>query len=501
MIPSAGIKRMHVVSSQLAGGPRRRIKNYTFNLLAETADGGRTKIAGGFTREDADNAKQAIERTLLIQPAKPPLPDKKAVDRPVIDSFYSGRTPAQPSASGAGQHKARADTTTLRGVIGIWAFVLLWNGFVWWVIWLMISGRGTAITPFVVVFLSLFVLVGLGLIYLLMPWTVKFFRERGMRVPTTAPAKGGWTVLLSLAGIVVGFVLIFAMQGTPRQDAVSAGAPYSPEEHFRGIQGDVMMSIERHAGPPQPLAFFEGAWRRHGLVEGRGKFTRVVMRSEADGHRIRAWYICDVAEQQHLGVCDAGEVPAVIGLRPDGLVDHVSAGWNVAAGRMWLRLGSGKDPQQPAIMGSVAFGPFGMSPDYIDGQTFTLHENPAIPLAAFVGEWSSLSAGQAETRSKMHFTRLTLRQTGPHTLAMRLWAICVSGSECDRGEMPVQIEWEEGLVRELRANFSREAQTFWGLSVVLLPPHQGRFNAVTVRPGTKTTVGKAQLAGLASGHR
>jgi hypothetical protein len=506
VISAVGIKQLHAVLSRVSRGPRHN-RRYTYNLLAETADGQRTKLAGGFKRADADNVKLAIEKYLSIKPAKPTPPNAAELDRQAIDNFYAGRPMEPTSADAAARKKNNADTTTLSGVIGVWTFILIWNGFIWWVIWSMLSRygptlskNGTTIAWEKIAFLSPFVLVGLGLIFLVMPSTIKFFRQKA--TPGQAPAheKDGWKILVPLALLGVGFVVIMSQVGSPWR-ASPTDVPYSQDDHFRRMKVEVIESVSSHAGPSQSVAFFEGAWRVQGLNDGRGRFTRLVVRPEGDGHRIRAWHRCDVEGQSSTGVCDAGEVPAVITPRPDGLVDHVAAEWATAGGRMWLRLASGKDALQPAAMGSVAIGSFGAFATYPNAHVFTSRENPATPVEALVGDWSNAAVGRVTTTPEAHFTRITIRQTGPQTLAVRLWAVCVGGTECDRGEVPAQIEWENGMVREVKASFSSEQAKFWGLSMVLEPPHQGRFNAVTVRPGTKNTGGIAKLASLERGHR
>ena len=188
VFPVAGIKRLHAVLSRLSRGPRWN-RRYTFNLVAETADGQRTKLAGGFTRADAENVKQAIEKYLSIRPATPSPPDAAELDRQAIDNCHAGRPIEQADA--AARNKPGAETTPLRGVIGVWTFVLVWNAYFWWVIWLIVSGGPAPIEWHKVALVSPFVLVGLGLIYLLTPWTVRFFRQRARRKHAADQNKTG----------------------------------------------------------------------------------------------------------------------------------------------------------------------------------------------------------------------------------------------------------------------------------------------------------------------
>ena len=188
VFPVAGIKRLHAVLSRLSRGPRWN-RRYTFNLVAETADGQRTKLAGGFTRADAENVKQAIEKYLSIRPATPLPPDAAELDRQAIDNCHAGRPIEQADA--AARNKPGAETTPLRGVIGVWTFVLVWNAYFWWVIWLIASSGPAPIEWHKVALVSPFVLVGLGLIYLLTPWTVKFFRQRAGQKHAADQNKAG----------------------------------------------------------------------------------------------------------------------------------------------------------------------------------------------------------------------------------------------------------------------------------------------------------------------
>lgn len=190
VLPVAGIKRLHADLSRLSRGPRWN-RRYTYNLVAETADGQRTKLAGGFTRADAENVKQAIEKYLSIRPATPSPPGAAELDRQAIDNFHSGRPIEQTQADAAARNKPGAETTPLRGVIGVWTFVLVWNAYFWWVIWLIVSGGPTPVEWHKVALVSPFVLVGLGLIYLLTPWTVKFFRKRAGQKQAADQNKAG----------------------------------------------------------------------------------------------------------------------------------------------------------------------------------------------------------------------------------------------------------------------------------------------------------------------
>jgi len=94
-------------------------------------------------------------------------------------------------ANAAARKKTNADSTTLRGVIGIWIFVLLWNGSFGGVIWLIVTSPGAGIEWHKVAMVSPFVLVGLGIIYVLMPWTLKFFRQRARAKPPANPNQVG----------------------------------------------------------------------------------------------------------------------------------------------------------------------------------------------------------------------------------------------------------------------------------------------------------------------
>jgi hypothetical protein len=200
VISVAGIKRLHVVLSEWGKSVRRR-RLYTFNLIAETADGQHTKIAGGFKQAEA--AKQAIEKYLSIQPVKPTPPDAAELDRQAINKFLSGQPFEQPLEVAVAR-KRNGPPTNLTAVIAFWLFVVLWNGLIWWYIWFMASTEGTTILWENIAPISPMVLIGLGLIYWAIRGTIKYFRERGTTKPVEKWNKKEWAFL----GVMVWFGFI-----------------------------------------------------------------------------------------------------------------------------------------------------------------------------------------------------------------------------------------------------------------------------------------------------
>ena len=77
----------------------RRRRVFTADLIAETTDGQRTKIAGGFKQPDA--AKQAIEKFLSIKPVKQAPPNAAEIDKQAIDQFLAGKPVDTPPAKAA----------------------------------------------------------------------------------------------------------------------------------------------------------------------------------------------------------------------------------------------------------------------------------------------------------------------------------------------------------------------------------------------------------------
>ncbi len=178
-----GIKRLHAVMSEWGRSVRRR-RLYTFDLVAEAADGQRTKIAGGFKQPEA--AKQAMEKYLSIKPVMPTPPDAAELDRQAIDKFLSGQ-PFEQHRAAAATRKGNGPQTSLAAVIAFWLFIVLWNGLVWWYIWFIASTEGTTILWENIAPISPIVLIGLGLIYWAIPRTIKYFRQRG-----TTPSVEKW---------------------------------------------------------------------------------------------------------------------------------------------------------------------------------------------------------------------------------------------------------------------------------------------------------------------
>lgn len=179
----------------------RRRRLYTFDLVAETADGQRTKIAGGFKKPEA--AKHAIERYLAIEPVQSAPPDAAELDRQAINKFLSGQ-PFEQSLAVAAVRKGNGPRTNLTAVIAFWIFILLWNGFVWWYVRLTVSTEGTISLWQDIAPISPLVLIGLGLIYWAIRGTIKYFRERGTAKPVEKWGKKEWMFL----GVMVWFGFI-----------------------------------------------------------------------------------------------------------------------------------------------------------------------------------------------------------------------------------------------------------------------------------------------------
>jgi hypothetical protein len=197
VVSAMGIKRLDVVQSPWTKSVRRR-RLYTIDLFAETADGRRTKIAGGFRQPEA--AKQAIEKYLSIQPVKPTPPDAAELDRQAIDKFLSGQPFEQPPAD-AVTRKRNGPPTNLTAVIAFWLFILLWNGLTWRYIWYVASTEGTASLWKSIAPISPLVLIGLALIYWAIRGTIKYFRERGTTQPVEKWNRKEWMFL----GVIVWF--------------------------------------------------------------------------------------------------------------------------------------------------------------------------------------------------------------------------------------------------------------------------------------------------------
>lgn len=98
VISTAGIRQLHVVMSKWGRSVRRR-RVFTADLIAETTDGQRTKIAGGFKQPDA--VKQAIEKFLSIKPVKQAPPNAAEIDKQAIDQFLAGKPVDTPPAKAA----------------------------------------------------------------------------------------------------------------------------------------------------------------------------------------------------------------------------------------------------------------------------------------------------------------------------------------------------------------------------------------------------------------
>lgn len=200
VVSVAGIKQLHAVMSEWSRSVRRR-RLYTFDLVAETADGQRTKIAGGFKKPEA--AKHAIERYLAIEPVQSAPPDAAELDRQAINKFLSGQ-PFEQSLAVAAVRKGNGPRTNLTAVIAFWIFILLWNGFVWWYVRLTVSTEGTISLWQDIAPISPLVLIGLGLIYWAIRGTIKYFRERGTAKPVEKWGKKEWMFL----GVMVWFGFI-----------------------------------------------------------------------------------------------------------------------------------------------------------------------------------------------------------------------------------------------------------------------------------------------------
>ena len=113
-------------------------RKYRFDLHADKQDGRSIRLAGGFETEDqALRVKQEIEKYLSFKPAQP---------KPQV-------------ALGLG-----TGGTNIQSVVAIWLFILVWNGFIGWVVMLVIQGAGwrqplwlslTLLSPFVLAQLTI----------------------------------------------------------------------------------------------------------------------------------------------------------------------------------------------------------------------------------------------------------------------------------------------------------------------------------------------------------
>ena len=450
VVAVAEFTQLHATRSRWVSGNRMNRK-YRFDLYADKQDGGSIRLAGGFETEDqALSVKQEIEKYLSLKPVQP--------------------TPTVALGPGAGG-------TNIQSVVGIWLFILVWNGFTGWVVMLVIQGDGWRQSlSLSLSLLSPFVLIGLGLIYLAIPPTVAFFRQKSSNDPGPTDRKSGWGPAISMVVIAGGFIFI-AMQAPEPAQQMPAQAPLTPTQIIESNKANLSQSLRTQMGAPQPATFFEGMWRRHGLLH-RHDVRRVGVRSDGGDLHIRVWTECN----RGAALCDAGEFPAIVATRPGGLIESFSAQLTIPEGGIWLRMSSGNEWHQPATMVTMVNLTNGSYSSSGTGSEVTLaREKPAAPLAEFVGEWSNPSARKGDPVGTGHFTRLTVRQTGPQALAIRVWAVCLDGNECDRGEAPAQMELEpDGMVREVKVGFSGRRNAYLGLTVILEPPYKGQFEAVSM---------------------
>ncbi len=463
VVAVAEIRQLHATRSRWVSGSSRN-RTYKFDLLAETQDGRRIKLTGGFESEgQAASVKHGIEKYLSLMSVQP--------------------TP--PVAPGPG-----TGGTNIQSVLGIWLFILVWNGFIGWVVMRVIQGDGWRYPlwqAFAV--LSPFVLIGLGLIYLYIPPTVAFFRQKSTTNPDPTSPKSGWGMVICMLVIAGGFILIL-MQAPE----VPNRTPLTDKQVLEWSKSNEAMLIREYRtqmGEPQPATFFEGAWRRHGGLYNDA-VRRVSIRSNGGGLSVRVWYNCIYGKP----ACDAGEVPAVLTALPDGLIKSLSARLSVPNKHysyqpaipnthIWLWMTSGKYSYQPALLGDGGVGAL----------EILVRENPATPLAEYVGEW-----GRSAPKGIGDFTRLTVRQTGTQSLAIHVWTLCDDGRECDLGEKPAQMELEaDGLLREAIVVF----ETKYGkLTIILEPPYQGRFDAhgILYRSSKSTSSTSTVRVMLTRGH-
>ena len=452
-LAAAQIRRLHTRTSPWVSG-KGQYRRYTYDVLADMQDGKTLKLAGGFADVDqAVRVKQEIDRHLGLKPEQ------------------TQTKPAATPGSGTGE-------TNIQSVLAIWLFILLWNGVVWGLALMLWDSPSLKNAGVALAFFAVFALIGFGLICLMIPSTWRFFRQKSTARPGTAARKSSWTAVICMLVIAGGFILIL-MQASKAPDRT----PFTEKQLLEAHESNKARLIREYRtqmGEPQPVTFFEGTWRRHGRLS-QDDVRRVNIRSNGGDLSIRVWYDCIYRGP----ACDAGEVPAVLTARPDGLIESLSAKLPVPKSRIWLWMSSGKYSYQPAVIGTGFAGTVGI----------LVRENPAAPLAEYVGEW-----GRPAPKEIGAFTRLTVRQTGTQSLAIQVWALCDDRRECDLGEKTAQMELEaDGLLREAKVVF----ETKYGeLTIILEPPYQGRFDAhgILHKESKSTSTTSTVRVALTRGH-
>ena len=227
-LAAAQVKRLHTAMSSWVTGKGEH-RRYTYDVLVDTLDGKTLKLVGGFTDLDqAVRVKQEIDGHLGLKPAQGapqndqaqeapqsvPAPDDRDTQfEPRLESVQQG----DPAATGP-----RDPETNIQSVLAIWLFILLWNGVIWGVAWMLwdspsLKNRGVAS-----VFFALFALIGFALICFAIPSTWRFFRHKSVRPQKSASGNSGWKVVIALLVIAAGFaaILTFGMLKRSEQDAL-----------------------------------------------------------------------------------------------------------------------------------------------------------------------------------------------------------------------------------------------------------------------------------------
>ncbi|MFN0161738.1 MAG: ankyrin repeat domain-containing protein [Burkholderiales bacterium] len=240
-------------------------------------------------------------------------------------------------------------------------------------------------------------------------------------------------------------------------------------QSFERARLDSQEQAPRYMGEAQPAPFYEGIWRRHGLLYPND-VRRIEVRRAGDGFRVRVWIECDPGKAP----CDAGEVPARVAAAAGGRIASLTAELPNADGRVWFMLFPARAPMAQMAISTQVY--FEVRPEWKVSSSpgaAMVREKPGRSAADFAGEFDRAAAGAAR-----EFTRLAVRQTGPRELSVRAWMMCAPRNECDLGEKPALVELDPaGRVVNARAKFSREQTT---LEVALEPPADGTFEAEIV---------------------
>jgi hypothetical protein len=181
----ADIKQFHTrASASYSGKGQYQRTTYTYEVHSELNDGRSLKLIGGFaSAESATRVKEEIDRHLGL--------------KPVQEQAGPGTTPGPETGE-----------TTIQGVVGVWLFILIWNGVIWWTALTLWGNSRLKNAEVAFAFFALFALIGFGLICLAIPATWKFFRQNAARRPDSASVKSGWGAVICLLAIAAGFILI-----------------------------------------------------------------------------------------------------------------------------------------------------------------------------------------------------------------------------------------------------------------------------------------------------